>query len=314
MYYLGIDLGGTNIAAGLVDENFKIVHKDSIPTNADREDKAIVKDMAYLCKKILEDTKTDVSEVKWIGVGSPGTCDSKNGVLIYTNNIPFRNTPIRQWIQEEIDLPVYIDNDANCAALGEAYAGATKDAEHSVMVTIGTGLGGGIIINKKIYSGFNFAGAEIGHTCIEIDGEQCNCGRKGCWEAYASATALKSQTVKAALANPDSIVYEMIEGNPDNVSGKTAFDAMRKGCPVGTRVVSDYIEYFAAGVVNMINIFQPEILVIGGGVCKEGDYLIKPLMKYVEANRYSRDVAQTEIKVAELGNDAGIIGAAALGM
>ena len=314
MYYLGIDLGGTNIAAGLVDENFNIVHKDSIPTNAgSRNDKEVVKDMAYICKKILKDTNTDVSQVKWIGVGSPGTCDVENGVIIYANNIAFRDTPIRKWIQEEIDLPVYIDNDANCAALGEAYAGATKDAEHSVMITIGTGLGGGVIINKKIYSGFNSSGGELGHSIIMLDGEMCSCGRKGCWEAYGSATALKSQTYKAAMANPDSMLYKMIDGKEENVSGKTAFDAMRAGDPVATEVVNQYIKYFAAGIVNMINIFQPEILVIGGGVSKEGDYLIKPLMKYVEAERYSRDVPQTVIKTAILGNDAGIIGAAALG-
>ena len=314
MYYLGIDLGGTNIAAGLVDENFNIVHKDSIPTNAQgRDDRAIVKDMVYICKKILKDTDTDVSEVKWIGVGSPGTCDIKNGNIIYSNNIPFRNTPIRKWIQEELDLPVYIDNDANCAALGEAYAGATKDAEHSVMITIGTGLGGGVIINRKIYSGFNSSGGELGHTVIVFDGEKCSCGRKGCWEAYGSANALKSQTYKAVMENPESILYNMCEGKAENISGKTSFDAMRAGCPVGKAVVDQYIKYFAVGIVNMINIFQPEILVIGGGVSKEGDYIIKPLMKYIEAERFSRDVPQTEIRTAQLGNDAGIIGAAALG-
>lgn len=312
--YLGIDLGGTNIAVGLVDDKFNIIHKDSIPTNADREDKAIVKDMAYLCKKVLQDSGTDVKDVKWIGVGSPGTCDVENGILIYTNNIPFRNTPIRKWIQEEIDLPVYINNDANCAALGEAYAGATKDVQNSIMITIGTGLGGGIIINKKIYSGFNGSGGELGHTCIMVDGEECSCGRKGCWEAYGSATALKAQTVRAAMAHPESHLYKMLDGKAENVSGKTAFDAMREGCPVGAAVVDQYIHYFATGIVNMINIFQPDILVIGGGVCKEGDYLLKPLMKYVNEERYSRDIPQTQIKVAELGNDAGIIGAAALGM
>ena len=214
MYYLGIDLGGTNIAAGLVDENFNIVHKDSIPTNAqDRDDKAIVKDMVYICKKILNDTNTDVSEVKWIGVGSPGACDIKNGIVVYAGNISFRNTPIRKWIREEIGLPVYLGNDADCAALGEAYAGATKDAEHSVMITIGTGIGGGIIINRKIYSGFNGSGGELGHSIIVLDGEKCTCGRKGCWEAYGSATALKSQTYKAVLENPESKLYEMCESS-----------------------------------------------------------------------------------------------------
>ena len=312
--YLGIDLGGTNIAAGLVDDNFNILYKDSIPTRAERTDREIVKDMTLLCKKVIADYGITQNDVEWIGIGSPGTCDPVNGVLIYTNNIPFKNTPMREWIQDEIDLPVYINNDANCAALGEAYAGAAKNVDHSVMITIGTGLGGGIIIDKKIYSGFNGAGAEIGHTCIAVGGDMCNCGRAGCWEVYAAANALKRQTYKAAMENVDSQLYKMIDGKKENVSGKTAFDAMRGGCPVGTAVVDQYIKYLGAGMVDIVNVFQPELLIIGGGVCKEGDYLLKPLMDIIVAERYSREVPQTKLITAQLGNDAGIIGAAALGV
>ena len=177
--YLGVDLGGTNIAAGLVDDNFNIVYKDSIPTGAQREDKEIIYDMAMLCRSILENTGTQTDDVKWIGIGLPGTPDVKEGKSIYTNNINLRNTPVRDLMQKVIPLPVYIENDANCAALGEAFAGATKEADNSLMITIGTGIGGGIIINKKIYSGFNYAGGELGHIVILLDGEQCTCGRKG---------------------------------------------------------------------------------------------------------------------------------------
>ncbi|GHV44504.1 glucokinase [Clostridia bacterium] len=313
--YLGVDLGGTNIAVGLVDETFHIVHKDSIPTGADRADREIVRDMAAICQKVLSDTGTALADVKWIGVGSPGTPDAKEGVLIYTNNINFRHTPIRKWMQEDLGtpIPVFLENDANCAALGEAYAGATKETDSSVMITIGTGLGGGIIINRHIYSGFNYSGGELGHICVQLDGDLCTCGRSGCWEAYASANALKRQTRAAIVANPESRISALVGGNPDDVSGKTAFDAMRDGCPVGTAVVERYIDYLSVGIIDIINIFQPAILVIGGGVCKEGDYLIRPLKERVAKYVYSRDVAQTEIRVAELGNDAGIIGAAALG-
>ncbi len=311
--YLGVDLGGTNIAAGLVDDKFNLVHKESIPTGAARTDREIVRDMALLCQKVLTDTNTAISQVSWVGIGSPGTIDAKSGKVIYSVNINMRHTPVRAWMQEDIALPVFIENDANCAALGEAYGGATRDADHSVMITIGTGVGSGIIINKKIYGGFNSAGGECGHTVIVVDGEQCSCGRKGCYERYASANALKHQTKEAILNNPDSKLSELTGHNIENISGKTAFDAMRAGCPAGTAVVLQYIKYLAAGLVNMINLFQPEVLVIGGGVSKEGDYLLAPLKKIIEREVYTRDVAQTEIRIAQLGNDAGIIGAAALG-
>ncbi|NLB80948.1 MAG: ROK family glucokinase [Clostridiaceae bacterium] len=311
--YLGVDLGGTNIAVGLVDDNLNIIHKDSVATEAHKQGEDIVGDISSLCIKVLSQTNTEVSSVKWIGIGLPGTPDVKEGKSIYANNLNLRNTPIRTLIQQVLPLPVYIENDANCAALGEAYAGATKGVDNSIMITIGTGIGGGIIINKKIYSGFNYAGAELGHIVIVVDGVECTCGRKGCWETYGSASALIKQTKVAIADNPGSLLEEIIDGKPENVNGKTAFDAMRAGCPIGTAVVENYIKYFAAGVVNVINIFQPEILVLGGGVSKEGDFLIAPLKRIVENEVYSRDVEQIQIRIATLGNDAGIIGAAVLG-
>lgn len=309
--YLGVDLGGTNIAVGLVDENGKILHKDSIPTRAERTDVEVVTDIAKLCVKIIEETK---SEPKWIGIGAPGTMDGENGVVIYSNNINMRNTPVRKIIQEIIDLPVYIENDANCAALGEAYGGATKDADNSIMITLGTGVGGGIIINKHIYSGFNFAAGELGHTVIVVDGEPCTCGRKGCWEAYSSATALIRMTKEEALANKDSLLYTSVDGDMSKIGGRTAWDAMRAGDASGKKVVDLYIKYLAEGIANIINIFQPEILVLGGGVANEKDNLIVPLKAEVDKLIYSKDIRQTVIKSAELGNDAGIVGAAMLGL
>lgn len=312
--YLGVDLGGTNIAVGLVDDNLNIIRKDSIPTGANRRDSEIVSDISNLCVKVLNNSNVSVSSVRWIGVGLPGTPDIKEGKCVYANNLNMRNTPIREMIQRVIPLSVYIENDANCAALGEAYSGATKDANHSLMITVGTGIGGGIIINKKIYSGFNNAGGELGHIVITVGGAECTCGRKGCWEAYGSANALINQTKQAAAENPNSLLLKMADGDISGIGGKTAFDAMRAGCPIGAAVVEKYIYYFATGLVNMINVFQPEVLVIGGGVSKEGDFLLAPLKEIVKKEVYSRDVPQTQIRTAALGNDAGIIGAAALGL
>lgn len=314
MYYVGIDLGGTNIAVGLVDEEGRIVHKDSVPTYRERPYQEILRDMAQLALKVIKDAGVSLDQVGHIGVGSPGTPDCENGVLVYNNNLNFRNVPIREELQKYINLPVYLDNDANCAALAESVAGAAKGVRHSVTITLGTGIGGGIVIDGKIYSGFNYAGAELGHTVIVCDGEQCTCGRKGCWEAYASATALIRQTKKAAEENPDSAINKLVGGDLGKIDAKTAFDAARQGDETGEKVVRQYIKYIAEGLINVINSLMPEILVIGGGVCKEGEYLLKPLRELVQKGVYSSgNIPQTQIKTAQMGNDAGIIGAAMLG-
>jgi len=314
MYYVGIDLGGTNIAAGVVDENGVLLNKDSVPTKRERQYQEIIKDMAQLAIKVIKDKGLDIKDIKSIGIGSPGTPDIKKGMLVYSCNLNFDNAPIRDEMQKYIDLPIYLENDANCAALAESIAGAAKDVDDSIAITLGTGIGGGIVINKRIYSGFNYAGSEIGHTVIVSDGVQCTCGRKGCWEAYASATALIRQTKDAALANPESKINEIINGNLDNIDAKTAFDAAKIGDATGQKVVDQYIKYIAEGLSNTINSFMPEVVVIGGGVCKEGEYLLKPLRERVYADIYCRgSVPKPQIRVAQMGNDAGIVGAAMLG-
>lgn len=314
MYYVGIDLGGTNIAIGLVDEEGRIIHKDSIPTLRDREYPEIIKDMAMLTLKVIKDAGKELRDVKSIGIGSPGTPNCKDGILVYANNLKFRNVPVRAEMQKYVDLPVYLDNDANVAALAESVAGAAKGVAHSVTITLGTGVGGGVVIDGKVYSGFNNAAAELGHMVIISGGEQCTCGRKGCWEAYASATALISQTREAAANNRASIINTLVDGDLSKIDAKTAFDAAKQGDETGKAVVGRYISYIAEGMTNIINMFQPEVLVIGGGVCKEGEYLLKPLRELVYRDVYSKeDVAQTQIKVAQMGNDAGIVGAAMIG-
>ncbi len=313
MYYVGIDLGGTNIAAGVVDENGRIIHKDSVPTLREREYPEIIKDMAMLSLKVIRDAGLEVKDIKSIGIGSPGTPNKKDGILIYANNLKFRNVPMRAEMQKYINLPVIIDNDANCAALAESVSGAARDADHSIMITIGTGLGGGIVIDKKIYSGFNYAGGELGHTVIVSGGKLCTCGRRGCWEMYASATGLIEQTKEAAQQYPDSLINKLVDGDLSRIDAKTAFDAAKQGDEAGRKVVDQYIVYLAEGITNIINIFTPQVLVIGGGVSKEGEYLLKPLREIVSRDVYGKDVPQTSIRVAELGNDAGIVGAAMLG-
>lgn len=314
---IGVDIGGTNLVAGLVDDNFNLICKESTPALADRHGDEIVADIIMLCKKVMANNNLTANDIKSIGVGIPGCYDSQSGVIIYCTNINFKNTQLRKLIQAEINVPVYLGNDADCAALGEAYAGATKDANHSVMITIGTGIGGGVIINKKIYSGFNNMGGELGHMVIAKGSDEvCGCGRKGCWEAHGSATALIRQTKAAVKANPESYLAKMVEGDLEKVGGKTAFDAMRAGCPVGTAVVDNYIDLFSTGLINIINIFQPEMVVIGGGVSKEGQPFIDAIMKHIDAEVYGKDSGQPKTKLctAILGNDAGVIGAAALGI
>ena len=314
MYYIGIDLGGTNIAVGIVDENYKIVKKGSTPTLAHRDPEEIIKDMGALCMRLLNELNIDVSEVAHAGIASPGSIDPKNGVVVYSNNIPFSNFPIVSMLKKYLPVEkIYIDNDANAAALGEAMGGAAVGAEIAVMITLGTGLGGGVIINGKINSGFNFAGAELGHTVIVRDGAQCSCGRKGCWEAYSSATALVRMTKEEMRRSKDSLMWEMVGGDIEKANARIAFSAMKQGDMAGKKVVDAYIGYLACGVSNVINVYHPHVLCIGGGVCNEKDYLLKPLIELVEKSQCNADPDhKTRICIAELGNDAGIVGAAAI--
>ncbi len=312
MVRIGIDLGGTNIVAGVMDDHYQLLAKAKCKTNASRPAREIVTDMARMAREAAEKAGVSMSEVAHVGVGSPGTCNAANGIVEYANNLGFNHVPIKAWLEEDLHIPVSIENDANAAALGEALAGAARGARSCVCITLGTGVGGGIILDGKVYSGFNYAGAELGHMVIMVDGEDCTCGRQGCWEAYASATALVRQTRRAMEAHPDSAMWK-IAGSLDNVDGRTAFDGMRAGDEAASQVVENYVHYVACGLINVINIFQPEVLCIGGGICKEGETLLKPIREYIFQERYSKFCEQqTRLCVAELGNDAGVIGAACL--
>lgn len=313
MIRVGIDLGGTNIVAGVVDDSYTILATAKRKTNLPRPADAIIRDMAELTQEAVQKANMTMNEVRFVGVGCPGTCNQDTGVVEYSNNLRFDRVPLKAELEGLTGKPVYIENDANAAALGEALAGAGQGAKSCVCITLGTGVGSGVVLDGKVYGGFNFAATEIGHTVIMVDGESCTCGRNGCWEAYASATALVNQTKAAMKEHPDSLMHA-VTAEQGRVSGRTAFDAMRKGDAVAKQVVDTYIGYVACGLTNVVNIFQPEVLCIGGGICNEGDTLLVPLKQKLEQDRYSKySACQTRLCVATLGNDAGIIGAAFLG-
>lgn len=310
-YYIGIDIGGTNIACGIVDDDFNIVARAKVKTNAPRPYAEILEDIKQSVRLACEELSIKPSDAHSIGIGCPGTCNT-DGVVEYSNNLGFVNVPLRADIEAEFGVKTYLDNDANAAAFGEFVAGAAKGANNAVAITLGTGVGSGIIINGKLYSGSNCAGGEIGHTVIVVDGRPCTCGRNGCFEAYSSATALGKMTAETAQLHPDSLLAKQIEED-GKCGARTAYLAMKKGCEVGIEVTERYVKYLACGIANVINTFQPDILCIGGGVCNEGDTLMVPLKKAVAEQIYTKNSKKnTEIAVCSLGNDAGIIGAAML--
>lgn len=313
MYRIGIDLGGTNISAGLVNEEGKLLYKSSVPTGMGVSDYEITEIMAKFCLSIIRECDISERDVTSIGIGCPGVCDDLNGTLLYTVNLPFRNTNIAEIFSKFIRVPIHLANDANCAALGEVVAGGAKGYKDSITMTLGTGVGGGIIIDGKIYTGANHAAGEMGHIAIYAGGEQCSCGRKGCLEAYASATALIRESKKAAVEHPSSMIAQLCEGDLNKINAKTPFDAKRAGDKIGTEIVDKYIRDLGEGIIDYINIFQPEIILLGGGISKEGEYLLKPLREYVFTYSYGHEfLKKTKIECAVLGNDAGIIGAAML--
>ncbi len=311
-YHLGIDIGGTNIACGIVSEECEIIARSKVRTNSPRPYDEILADIIRAGELACEEAGITPAQLDSIGMGCPGTCNQDTGVVEYSNNLGFKNVPLRPDVEKHFCVRTYLGNDADAAAFGEYCAGSAKGADSAVVITLGTGVGSGIIINGKIYSGSNFAGGEIGHTVIVVDGRPCTCGRNGCFEAYSSATGLVTTTREYAAKNPDSLMARLIK-QEGRVSARTAYQAMKQGDPVGLEVTEQYVKYLAVGITNVINIFQPDILCIGGGVCNEGDTLLVPLKKAVAEQVYTRNSAKnTEIVICSLGNDAGIIGAAML--
>ena len=313
-YRIGVDLGGTNIAVGVVDKDYKILAKASRKTDAPRPAEEIFDDMAAAIREAVEKAGVSMDEVISIGVGTPGSVNKEDELIEFANNLGFDNVPAYRMLRERVGFDnVFFDNDANAAALGEAVAGCGKGVRSFVMVTLGTGVGSGIIVNGKLVTGLNYAAGEMGHTVIVYNGIPCNCGRCGCWEKYASATALIAQTKDALRANGDSLMWDLIDNDFNRVTGRTAFEAARRGDPAARQVVNQYIAYLACGISNIVNIFQPDMVCVGGGIGNEKENLLGPARKILASERYSIHAKrQTELVSATLGNDAGIIGAALL--
>lgn len=311
-YYAGIDIGGTFVKIGIVDDGGNLVAKDKIETGKERPYREIIEDIGNAVNALSVRAGVKLAGA---GVGAPGTIDSENGVLVYNNNMHWKDVPLSAELEKHIHVPVKITNDANAAALGEAYAGAGKAYRSLVLLTLGTGVGSGVIIDGKLYEGGRSAGTELGHTLLKYGGKKCTCGRKGCFEVYASATALIAETKQAMLKDRGSLLWELCQGNADNADGKTAFDGMRAGDKTAKKVVKRYLEYLAAGIVNAANIFRPDVVLLGGGVSKEGETLLKPLKKMLARDLYGGGkYAPVALACASLGNDAGIFGAAHLAM
>ena len=305
--YAGIDLGGTNIAAGLVNDNGEILIKASIPAGAKRPSEEIISDMANLVKKLVEDYGITMDEISSIGIGSPGLIDSENGVVLQIANLNLTGVNLSEEMEKRTGIKTFVGNDANCAAYAEHLYGASKGANFSVMVTLGTGIGGGIILKNKVYTGHKFGAGEIGHLIIAAGGKRCGCGRRGCFEAYASASGLINMTKHKAINHPNSLLNTI---SINEINGKTAFDFAKQGDHASQEVVDEYINYLAVGIGDLLRILYPDIIVIGGGISKEGENLLEPLRK-----KLREEVAfdyETEIVAAKLGNDAGIVGAAML--
>lgn len=310
MYKIGVDLGGTNIATGVVDRNYQIVGRAGKKTNPVTA-KKVIEDIAetiYLSMKSAGITEAEVDE---IGLGIPGAIDMERGIVDEACNLSFLDVPVAQLLEKETGKKISILNDADAAVYGEYIAGSGVGTNVFIAVTLGTGIGCGIVMNGHIYSGCNHVGPELGHTCIQMHGERCNCGKSGCWEAYASATALIRQTQSAMGRYRNSKMWDLCQGELEKVNGKTAFDAMKLDDYVAKKVVDQYCEYVAIGVANAINIFQPDVLCIGGGIANQGEVLLEPVRrKLYEHNQAYNQKIQTKIVTAKLGNDAGIIGAA----
>ncbi|MBQ9965373.1 MAG: ROK family protein [Clostridia bacterium] len=311
MYRIGVDLGGTNIAVGVVDENYNIIGRAKRKTNAKRGAESVCDDIAAAIREAAEESGLSLDDIASFGIGTPGSVDTKNGIIKSAGNLQFFDVNLKEMLKERLGKDFTVENDGNAAAYGEYIAGAGKGTENFIAITLGTGVGGGIVIGGKIYTGSNFAGAELGHMIINMNGEYCTCGKHGCFEAYASATALIRQTIAKMNKYPDSVMWELCGKDINNVNGKTAFDANRMGDKAGKETIDEYISYLATGVSNIISVFQPDVLCIGGGISGEGEALINPVANYFSDVKSSKKVGKaTKILAARLGNDAGIIGAA----
>ncbi len=310
---VGIDVGGTAVKIGLVDAEQNLIAQTSIPTGAERDWKNMIKDIGEGSVALLQEQGIPIVRCVGAGVGMPGTIDRENGVVIYSNNIRWENVPLASELGKYLPVPVYVANDADCAALGEAVAGAAKGEKDVIMLTLGTGVGGGVILDGRIFTGKMVGGCEIGHMVIVEDGEPCTCGRKGCLEAYASATALWRDGVRAMKEHPETLLWKKCGGDLEQPRVELIFEAAKEGDPVCTALVENYRKKLGTGIINLVNIFRPKKILVGGGVSRQGAYLFDPINQRLQEECYGREKGQIpEVAEATLGNNAGMIGAANL--
>lgn len=311
---VGIDIGGMSIKIGLVDDSKQIVAKKVIPTQSDvLPAEGVIGNIADAVLELLAENNLTIEQCESLGVACPGTVDPRTGVVLYSNNIVWENVPMLDILREKISVPMFLANDADAAALAEVIAGAAKDKENAVLVTLGTGVGGGVIINGKIFAGPLRGGCELGHTVIKHGGKLCSCGRKGCFETYASATALMELARKIATAHPESMMNSMAGGEVDKIDGRIIFDAEKLGDEAAMAVVEQYEDDLSVGLANIINIFRPEVVILGGGVSAQEKYLTDALQEKVDGMCFGGSIGEVaKIVTSELKNDAGIIGAAYL--
>lgn len=311
MLYIGIDVGGTNLKAGLVNEKGEILATEKTPLGAFPGPEGFARTLAGLAEAVLRKGGAALEEIEYVGIGIPGAVSG--GEILYTANIPMAHVPMEKLFRRHLDLPLLLGNDADCAAVGEWSCGAGRGTKNFVVVTLGTGIGGGLILNGKLHTGMG-AGGEVGHIVIVSGGAPCNCGRRGCWEAYASATGLIRLTREAMAAHPESALH-MVAAENGGVEGRTAFQAAQMGDKTALALCGDYARYLAAGVTDLVNILHPEAVALGGGVAAAPEQLLlEPVRDIVARECYARHTDQVpRIVRAELGNDAGIIGAALLG-
>lgn len=312
-YCIGVDLGGTNIAVGLIDLDGKVIlHKKSVKTRAPRPCVEISEDIKELCLALCEMEGIDLSLVEWIGIATPGIV--KSGVVIDAVNLGWKNEHFGEILAQMTDRPTFVANDANAAAYAEAKWGCGVGENSLIAVTLGTGIGGGIILDGKIWEGFNGFAAELGHMVIDVGGRRCACGLRGCLEAYCSATALVHETRRMMKLYPDSLLWEVAKGDLDNVDGRTAFEALAMGDSAAHHVIHDFVNYLAIGIANIINVFQPSVVCVGGGISGQGEELMRPLRERLKYTSFGTKDMRTRVEAAVYKNDAGIIGAGLLGI
>lgn len=310
---IGIDLGGTAVKMGILDASYEILAQTSIPTNAQRPYEEVIADIGKKAAALLIENRYEISDCLGVGVGSPGIIDSKNGIVLYSNNIRWDHVPFAETLKKYIPVPVFIQNDANCMTLGEVLKGAAKGYKNAIFLTLGTGVGGGIVIDGKIFEGGHSGGAELGHIKCGSERRRCTCGRYDCLEAYASATALIEDAKKLAEQHPESLLWELCDHDLETMNAKIPFDAADAGDSCGKTLVEHYIGYLADGIADLANIFRPDIIVLGGGVCAQGEKLTKPLNQFLQENCFGNEVTYIpKVVIAQNGNSAGMIGAAGL--